>query len=51
MATCGQCNGEIVKKDGKYLCQECGLLLYSERVWKLVHQRLAEVKRQIDNGK
>ena len=51
MATCGQCSGEIVKVNGRCLCQECGLLLYPERVWELVHQELAEVQKQIDNGK
>ena len=48
MATCGQCSGEIVKKDDKYLCQECGLVLYPERVWKLVHQAL---KLAMENNK
>ena len=51
MATCGQCRGEIVKRNDRYLCQECGLLPYPERVWELVHQRLVDLKRQIDNEK
>ena len=51
MATCGQCGGGIVKKDDRRLCQECGLILFPKRDWALVHQRLAEVQKQIDNGK
>ena len=51
MATCVQCGGGIVKKDDRRLCQECGLVLYPERVWRLVHQRLLDIKIKFDNEK